>query len=822
MYKPVEMDYSLFLGKPFLVGVVPWSNLATQYLNIASFVFPIDFYSNPFLATPFARSSFFRCKARAIVQVSGTPLHQGILLVSAMPPAGVNYAGRIILNSRLNAPHACIAACEAGSVSIDLPFYANSKLLRCDLGTNDVVKYTNGGQNQFCNLDLTVLNQLVAPTSGTTSVSVTVHVTFDELEFYCPFSEPTWEYPEALRFESQSFSFSSIFSTMFDNLATGAKRVFGDVIDASRSTIRSYTGLDNGTRAAIDNRDYIQTRADLNSIDTPIPSTKLDPNFSYDRIMREYLFETSKDEMLIRNIVSKPQFICKVPVTNLYSPGTLLMSRPITPQMEVFLDSNSNPVLTTNLSVLAYLTRYWRGGLKLIIQANMTNFHYCKLAVYKHYSPHMVQHDAWPEFLSIQGQMIDFLEFSGGGQTHEVKLPYCSTTDFLENSRDWRLNAMQHGTCYLYLVQPLVASGTISTSISFNIYLAADDDFQFAGYSSDAAQIIDNDNLTISTVMEAQSDVSVNPETEIDKIPSETDKPYEASQFKPIVSIRDLMRRPTAFKTRIITATDPYVNYVTFPINEFIGQGPISSTNVSNTVSIARRFFLGMDGGVRLKIHVKGSPNARVWFIPPASGFPDTAPGPPTGLVVPTIPITTTTALANSVISSVRYDSTTSTVMCPQQEATNYFLDNNYATGTTTVITDNDCAAECILDITIPNMNVFRFMGDCTGYFVDTALGNEGVNDMGKIIISFKPIPAVTTVNSFSDVVLNIYSAVTDETRCGFQVKAPTIRPITINVTSGDPPVTTSCYDTVFQVPGLTGLPANPVTRGGYNYFTKT
>lgn len=807
------MDYSLFLNKPFLVKTINWTTLSDAYSLLDTIVFPSSFANNNFLSTPFERSSYFRCRARTIIQVSGTPMYSGLLLASCEPLTSQSRGGRFWTNCSLNAPHAFIAACESGVASIEIPFYCNTKVARCDLDTNQIVNFSDQSGNQFAGLFLRVMNKLVAPTSGTVNLSVTVHVVFDELEFYAPFIEPDWVTPPSL-LSAQSFSFSSIFSTMFDNLASGAKRVTGDIIDSTRSLVRQYTGLDNGNKSTINNRNYVQKRADLNTVDTPTVYNKLDPYHSYDRIMREYLFETSKDEMLISNIVSKPQFIGSFNVSNGDGVGTLKWVRPITPQQEIYLDSNGSPLLTANLSVLSYLTRYWRGSLKLHIQSNMTNFHYAKLAVFKSYTPHKNQISQYPQYSSIQGLMVDFLEFSGGGQTQTIDLPFCSTTDFQECTRDWLFNAFQHGTYFVYVAQPLIANGNVSTSISFNMYLSAGDDFQFAGYANDPAELVDNTEIALATLMDAQSDTSVNAETAVDGDPDiNLGRNHEAAQFHPLVSVRDLMRRPTLVKTYSFPQTSSgQTAYKVIKVADLVGQGTVSATEPTNATTIVRRFFYGMDGGARIKVHIKGAGNASAWYVPPGTFIRSNASADVTN------PISTVNTDLNSrIVSTVSFDGNVNYVLSPSQEASNYLDNNPYETGSTLDTSFNRPAAECILDITVPNMNLFRFMGDGIGYLVDNAYVAGPTMDMGTLIIAFKPVPKIVEgANTFAAVLMRVYSAITDETRCGFQVKAPTIRMPTVN--SGEPAV--KYITTVFQPDTiLSGIKANPNTTCGLNYF---
>ena len=223
-------------------------------------------------------------------------------------------------------------------------------------------------------------------------------------------------------------------------------------------------------------------RQNINNVDATNFYEKLDPYSQFETVCNDYIFDTDVDEMHLKEIIQKPQFLGKFVVSTSDNSGRLLWSRPITPYQEVntysYVDragaTQFTNVSSNLLQTFHMLSRYWRGGMKIYLQAVMSNFHFCKLTVARNYSPSFEAIGNIPTFNDISNLMMETLEFSAGGQVQEIKLPFCSTLNQLPCSTDFLQNAMQHGEYYIYLHQPLVTNGSVSTSIEFNVYIAAD------------------------------------------------------------------------------------------------------------------------------------------------------------------------------------------------------------------------------------------------------------------------------------------------------------------------------------------------------------
>lgn len=494
LMKSLAMDYSRFLNKPILTHTINWST--TSPLVLANLSFPSEFLNNSTLRVPFLNSAFFRAKACIIAQVSGTPMHQGTCILTCGPPNMPfqdNFAAPFY-NSLLTPPHSFLTANDSASVCVPMPFYSNTSVLPADVNSQSMCWINN--RNDSGNVRITILNPLVAPTSGSTAVSITIHVKFEQLEFYVPHIRPSFVAPSALpqsmsALGTQMFPeanmLKSAVTKALDSGASYAKKTSGDFIDAIRGTIREYTGLHNPNISVQNQSVRSARRAHANITDSVTVLEKLDPFSEFNRVLQDPVFHTAVDEMAIQHLISTPHYIGTFNVQASNGAGRLLWSRPISPIQSFHyqgLQDSTDCLYSHPMQRLAYLSKFWRGTMKIHIQANMSNFHFAKLAVVKDYSTEIAMLTQVPNFNDIQNLMVDAVEFSGGGQVATITLPYNSSFQVLPTSYQWETNALQHGMYYIYLMQPLVTNGSVSSTVSFNVYLSACDDFEYYGYPS--------------------------------------------------------------------------------------------------------------------------------------------------------------------------------------------------------------------------------------------------------------------------------------------------------------------------------------------------
>jgi hypothetical protein len=811
------MDYSRILNKPFLIDNLTWTNSSTVYSLLPRISLPSDALTNYLAKVPFQSSSLYRMKACVMLQVSGTPMHQGLLLASVIPYPYIP----VNPTQLLQAPHSFLNANESTSVCIEVPFYQRTPLARTSTTSTEVGLSTFN----YADLRLMVIDPLASSGTASTSLTISVHLILKEAEFYVPkISEATWVAtgacvsgesdikascsirqvtskppppPVNTTFVAEGFigNLMKIPTKIFDGLAYGAKVVTGDFIDTLRVGVKTITGFHNPNSTTIDSRMLYTNRNFPNQVDQPTLLEKLDQHGQFDRVVQDYQFNTDQDEMDVSYILSKPAFVGKFGVNTTTVSGSLLFAHPITP----FIEANSS-ILYSPMRLLYECSRYWRGTLNLHLQSVMTNFQYCKLLVVRDYSGDRRLLTLHPEMADVHNLLTETLEFSAGGQIHTISLPFCSQLEQLECTKSLSTNALSHGMVYIYLLQPLTTNGTVPTSITFNTYFSAGEDFQFYGYAVDN---IRSSYIPVSTSpdsilsKEDQSFVAEGSVTEGNEVTvgvSEQDdilndrvdvsEPYlRVADFKPMTSIRDYLRRfifSRSLTFEVSTATQGVaVSSILSLINN------TSTAGASASLAI-RKLFFGYYGGFKFKFLVKGAQNGRIYYVPPGSVFNAT-----TGIMDATTPNT------DWIKSKLNFLADSSKLCTVFQEVpiTHSYQDSN------------SLATVTEYEFVVPNMNPYRFIGGLSSYS-STFTAFDGA--FGHIITSF-PIQSATT-----SITLEVYVGITDETRLGFQVLTNPFSIPTIT-TTGPPPVV--YRDSPYNISATVGLTTDSTVYPGAYYF---
>lgn len=765
------MDYSRLLNKPVLVSTVSWKAIDNVNTVIASLPFPTTFRNNYLANIPFDSSALFRAKMRAYLQVSGTPMHQGLCLAAAVP-YGYPVPGHP--NQLLSAPHAFLNANESTSVSVELPFYCPTTFLQSGSQTDG----STFSDFDYVTLVIFVMNPLVPAVGAVADVTISIHVEFTDMDFYVPQNAKcTW----SPRFID---SIKHIPTAFFDRVAAGTKNFVGDVIDTSREAIRAWTGFHNPNDAVLGPKNITSFRNFLNNVDQPSHIEKLDLFSQHDRLYDDFYFQTDKDEMCLTNILKKPMYIgtCKISTTDVA--GKNLMAYPISPMIEIKGGTLLDNTYYSPLRTLYELTRYWRGSLKLHIQSVMSNFHYCKVLLLKDYSWNNQLFESYPNYADIKNMLTDTIEFSGGGQIQTIDLPYCALSPQLENTKDYKLNAIQHGMMYLYLVQPLVTNGSVSTSINLNFYISAGDDFMFYGYPTDSVQRIDQPAFSMKTdpgtgelqkfSPRSETILASNDQTEmLNSVENKLPNTLIASDFQPIVNIRDLCRKFYQLQTFHFDINDlpQYAEVTHFDVANLVF-GPESTAHPLN---VLRSMYYGYRGGLKFKFRITGACSASIKYVPPSSfSF-----GPASYHVASANVISPDPTIFEEWRSKERRINPEDPSCCPYIDMPNYVRPYSTVNATIPPAGQNyeTFSNEFELEFVIPNMGFFNFFAD-SGLL--TGQSTSATGNMGSLLLSFTPSSNSGHESTIQDIFVTPFVAFTDEARLGFQVWNPikTIRAV--------------------------------------------
>lgn len=814
----MKMDFSRILNKPFFIQNVSWPSSAVRGTNIINLALPTGLLRNALIKIPFQSAALFRMKGCILLQVAGTPMHQGICVASIVPNS-VPYTN---LTQMIQPPHAFLNANECTPVCIEMPFYARSQLVSTQV--NATVASLN--DFDYAALIIQVVNPIAAGASATLPVTISVQVVITDLEMYVPKNDSiTWltacgrqsmvsvsctcsenncvihdsrVNPEEFSTHSFTDRMLKIPTQIFDGLAKGAKIVTGDFIDSIRVGIRELTGFHNPNSPAVNDRVIHGTRNFINAVDQPTLYEKLDQHAQFDRITRDYIFDTDRDEMDLLTILSKPMSESWFKVGTTDISGKLLYSRPITPYVETSSVSYYSP-----LRKFYEASRYWRGGLKVHIQSSMTNFHYCKLLIVRNYAPTVNIFSSYPTMTDVTNLMTETLEFSAGGQIQTIDMPFCSQLEQLECTKSLTANAAMHGMFYIYLLQPLTANGSVPLTVDFNVYISVADDFQFYGYATDLstvsipaafsslAKLEESDRKRYSNPTVAKPEVSQRYSThtlvvshakskrEIETEPfveefvtstskieaeteplveefvthsgvattvdvSEQEQLLETSQtntrdlrmddFKPMINIRDYIRRPVCTQSDSFVSNVDNAGILIVPVAQLLR----NATRIPAFKSIVGN-YLGFNGGLKIKALIFGDSLCMINYLPPSVVNAG-------NVMLPAIPNPTTTSNYTPFFA---YGGGYFNASTPVIEITQHTIDSQ-----------SEHTYE--MEFVIPNMNPFRFVRHNPAIISDKL-----DTDLGNIIISFDASSLT------AHCLVTWYVGFTDETRFGYQVLAP-------------------------------------------------
>lgn len=916
-----KMNFDRILNKPFLVSTVKWSTTDNNFTELWRLPFPSCIMSNPLAKVPFNSATFYQARMCCMLQVSGTPMHQGLILVAAVPhgtPAITNP------NQILSAPHVFLNATESTSVCLECPMYTPSTLYKTqdpDTASLDLVVHTSKFGTDVFDLVFFVMDALSVAEGASTTVSLSVHSLFKDAEFYVPkVGLMTWQ-PQCGLEKVWSVKSKASASTkcacgdkelsedktdshfaaeglltnlwrlptkILDNAATGLKVVSGDLIDYGRSMLRELTGFHNPNVPSIDNRMLATFRNFPNNVDQPVRLEVLDNHAQFSRIYDDFYFRTEQDEMDLKFLTSKPVYVGKFTVSSTTEIGKNLFAYPMTPMVEASVSAGeASTTFYSPMRTIYEASRYWRGDLKLHIQAVCTNFHFCKIIVLKNYAMTGASLNATtayaPSYNDIHNINTDTLEFSAGGQIQTIDLKYNSNLRQLECTKDYVANSVNHGIVYGYLVQPLTYNSNVPTSITFNVYISGGENLQFSGYALDPVDIVPgtsavypglssfaNSELGSYEVLPDDShtgrilnrneayelkggylsikntnkeEISTNVSDLVDSInainiPNFDPEGMEVVEgintlvtpnsqsellneqtpcdenvlisFRPNTSVRDYLRYMYPQATLTYTPTG-LKSVVPFELNKLINK--FKKADYFHAIS---SLYMGISGGFKLKFKISGATCASAMYVPPSyycNSSVSSVRFKPMCNALPTDP----NAEANF-LEGMTYNPNTRSYTAPQIEIQDYTRPYNNAPGNI----KSKPGSTFVLEMAIPNMNQFNFIGNASKWFENQVPGviqsADVENDLGVVYLNIEVSNDESTARAPVHIIPFI--GINDETRLGFQVYAPQ-KSIPTFTTSSPASV---CRQSVLHPPKSgsiypNAIPVNPLPITGSSYY---
>jgi len=559
-----KLDMSPFVKRTFWLGTASWTENNAQYslLTLPVTNLPADvILSNRSLYQAVKVGSLMKPSLKIHVSLNGTLTHAGCLLVAILPPGISQSSGSInignnfvnLVNTMLSGPHVRLFANEATSAILDVPWYCNTDMCEAfienltgvapaseAMGNVPLLLHSDfssksRGAGCYATIAALVLNPL-RPGGGSLPLTLILEAVFDEFEL----AVPTPRFISDNEWTPQSSSFSKQVTTGLLDLAQFGGKFFypyyGDAIDKVRGLIKHFTGLHNPNIPSIEQRVINTEFNHHNATDIPQFFERLDPINNFNRIYKEPMFGSKIDEMSLKFICAKKQYIGTFTVSTDMPTGQLLFSRPISPnqggslgQQPYYAVGDADKqirVHANNIELMHALHRYWRGGLDVEIEAVMNNKSHLKLKIIKYYNPSQRIFSDVPTMQSLSNAPSQLVEFSAGAQKYCVDLPYLHRNELMPCCEDYTSEGLMHGVYLIYLAQPLIIGDGSPTTVSFNVYMSGSLDehhgLQFYGYI--------NKNIKMASLVPNSQNVS-----ELDQFVAQSWEPQSSQSCMPSV-----------------------------------------------------------------------------------------------------------------------------------------------------------------------------------------------------------------------------------------------------------------------------------------------
>lgn len=617
----ISSDYSMhlnaLLNRYFLVATYDWDTSKPRYsYDVIMRAVPGDvFRSNVAISNAIKVAALYRMKMVLSISVGGTLAHSGCLLVGVTPPA---YSDRILvtrpafyINTLMSCPHGFLYANEATSIELNVPWYCNTDYASTYTYDDDDQDYMGSVDyqsldNSYGSLIFFVLNPL-ASGGGSNTVQVTIQAKFIEMELKVPAPRyPKWISESIVGDVAKGV-------TVFTRFGRKVTSVVGDIFDKVGSLASLFTGLHNPNVPVISTRVINTDRNFLNTVDNQQFFEKLDPYVTADRVTDDFIFGTNNDEMLLREILSKEQFVATFSISTSDTVGKVLFSRPIAPWQGDIRYDYQDVLFANNINLIYLLSRAWNGDFEIVLRSSCTNKQQFKLLVNRYYHPPAKVTRAYPEMKSIANSLTQILEFSAGGQEHVIQMPFLGRTEVIPVTREPETIAFLHGVYYIYLSQVLTIGDNAPSTAEVNVFIRSKN-LNFYGYAAEGGAEMpftlpheiseDRYDFDKAPVFRSEGfEVMNKPQPQKD-VEADMDLTGISNRLHPIISVRDYVRRMylQGKSSYTYSKAAPYTFYRLSDIfDDLSNESPLSTVCA---------MFYGRQVGFKIKINFKFSPNS--------------------------------------------------------------------------------------------------------------------------------------------------------------------------------------------------------------------
>jgi len=488
------------MAKPIIMGTISWTTSQAAGFNNATY--PIPRYMLSINKTcPAYRIwksyTFFRGNFHFKFMVNATKFHVG-RLIAAWVPLNVNPA-EVNQFTLSGYPHVFIDAANSDAVELAVPFFLPTTAINTLSNSSDV--FFDAGY-----LIILVLNQLSATTSVSATVDMTIYSWFDDAELRIPIDSGL--VPDPSLYNEVQMGLLDDVGSFFGVKSTG--KVMDSVESIGSSVGELFSG--NFEKAAGDfgsalknTKEFVADNPELAvmlfdrpvSLKTEICSKKMTfsslcfgkgsdtvgrldllpqamhiPNAS---VMAGHVSESN-----ILELVRKPMLFNQITWSDGSTVGALLTKGSVCPTWfsHVFTAPFGQP---TYLSGISDMFVYWRGKIMIRIDIVASQFHSGRLAFC--YMPEVKITDSDPTMTTAMSSPTVIIDLDNtANRSFEIEMPFISNRPWLGTSspNDNELEKSSCGTWYVFVLNQLVHPDNVPTSIVFNLYAYAGDDFALA------------------------------------------------------------------------------------------------------------------------------------------------------------------------------------------------------------------------------------------------------------------------------------------------------------------------------------------------------
>lgn len=457
--------------RPQVVSSVQWASTATSHTSLFTLDLPSGLLTTTFAATPFNSFLYWRGDIELHLQTSGTPFHQGTIIMYYVPLSPTGGSSVATANSSFavstGLQHTILHANASTSACMTIPFISPNSYLNIKDGFNF--------NSSLGTLKVEVFNPLQAATGASASINVSLIAQFKNSSFKIPRTQA----PLVAQGLIEKIFGKSGGRILQDMLP---ENVIADTVDSALGIIGldKPSSIERGCPMKMVGTQYMNSSSEIDYLDkfslfpgklqmtTPI-TYGVDNNeceFSY--LKKKYTYFGTFSQSITQ---TPGKLLCQFPISPVVVP--LQTTSPATPYNQV---ANYVPLLE-------YITlpfQYWKGGLNFKIQVVATSFHNTKIFAAVKYGVYTAAGDTTVADASNQYGFA--FEVNQGATEFEFTVPYVAQRHQLyvpggDDAGFQYSDKTAMGSVAIYVLNELAVSNNVPSTIAYNLFIAGAEDY---------------------------------------------------------------------------------------------------------------------------------------------------------------------------------------------------------------------------------------------------------------------------------------------------------------------------------------------------------